>query len=55
MLLAVADPSDKIPTPKEPDFISENGRGLYIVETYSQCWAGTRWLVAAKPYGPSPY
>jgi anti-sigma regulatory factor (Ser/Thr protein kinase) len=38
VLLAVADPSDEVPTPKEPDFISENGRGLYIVETYSQCW-----------------
>ncbi|MFB9881415.1 ATP-binding protein [Planobispora siamensis] len=38
VLLAVADPSDEAPTPKEPDFISENGRGLYIVETYSQCW-----------------
>jgi anti-sigma regulatory factor (Ser/Thr protein kinase) len=38
VLLAVADPSDEIPTPKQPDFISENGRGLYIVETYSQAW-----------------
>ncbi|MFB9967915.1 ATP-binding protein [Sinosporangium siamense] len=38
VLLAVSDPSDEAPTPKEPDFISENGRGLYIVETYSQCW-----------------
>ncbi|MFI6504680.1 ATP-binding protein [Nonomuraea typhae] len=38
VLLAVADPSDEVPTRKEPDFISENGRGLYIVETYSQCW-----------------
>lgn len=38
VLLAVADPSDEIPTPKEPDFISEHGRGLHIVETYSQCW-----------------
>ncbi|GIH78757.1 ATP-binding protein [Planobispora longispora] len=38
VLLAVADPSDEAPVPKEPDFISENGRGLYIVETYSHCW-----------------
>ncbi|WP_084517596.1 ATP-binding protein [Microtetraspora niveoalba] len=38
ILLAVADPSDEVPTPKEPDFISEHGRGLYIVETYSQAW-----------------
>ncbi|MEO3811949.1 ATP-binding protein [Sphaerisporangium sp. B11E5] len=38
VLLAVSDPSDEIPRPKEPDFVSENGRGLYIVETYSTCW-----------------
>ncbi|WP_230884066.1 ATP-binding protein [Planomonospora sp. ID82291] len=38
VLLAVADPSDTPPTPKEPDFVSENGRGLYIVETYSRYW-----------------
>ncbi|MFC4062571.1 ATP-binding protein [Planomonospora corallina] len=38
VLLAVADPSDTPPTPKEPDFTSENGRGLYIVETYSRSW-----------------
>ncbi|WP_184540815.1 ATP-binding protein [Streptosporangium becharense] len=38
VLLAVTDPSDEVPTPKEPDFVSEHGRGLYIVETYSQRW-----------------
>ncbi|RBQ17438.1 ATP-binding protein [Spongiactinospora rosea] len=38
VVLAVCDPSDKIPVPKEPDFISENGRGLYIVQTYSRDW-----------------
>ena len=38
VLLAVSDPSDGVPTPKEPDFISEHGRGLYIVETYSDRW-----------------
>ncbi|MFI7702423.1 ATP-binding protein [Nonomuraea sp. NPDC049480] len=42
VLLAVADPSDEAPRPKEPDFISENGRGLYIVETYSQTWGWDR-------------
>ncbi|MBB5136298.1 anti-sigma regulatory factor (Ser/Thr protein kinase) [Thermocatellispora tengchongensis] len=42
VLLAVADPSDEAPVPKEPDFISENGRGLYIVETYSQRWGWDR-------------
>ncbi|WP_405086420.1 ATP-binding protein [Microbispora sp. NBC_01389] len=38
VLLAVSDPSDKAPAPVQPDFVSEHGRGLYIVETYSQAW-----------------
>ncbi|WP_283137896.1 ATP-binding protein [Rhizohabitans arisaemae] len=38
VMCAVADPSDAVPIPKEPDFISESGRGLYIVETYSYRW-----------------
>ncbi|GII78980.1 ATP-binding protein [Sphaerisporangium rufum] len=38
VLLAVSDPSDEAPVAKEPDFVSEHGRGLYIVDTYSTCW-----------------
>ncbi|GAA0387561.1 ATP-binding protein [Microbispora corallina] len=38
VLLAVSDPSDRAPSPSQPDFVSEHGRGLYIVETYSQAW-----------------
>ncbi|OPG08234.1 ATP-binding protein [Microbispora sp. GKU 823] len=38
VLLAVSDPSDQAPSPVQPDFVSEHGRGLYIVETYSQAW-----------------
>ncbi|WP_169952783.1 ATP-binding protein [Microbispora sp. H11081] len=38
VLLAVSDPSDQAPCPAQPDFVSEHGRGLYIVETYSQAW-----------------
>lgn len=38
VLLAVSDPSDQAPAPAQPDFVSEHGRGLYIVETYSQAW-----------------
>ncbi|MER7506553.1 ATP-binding protein [Nonomuraea pusilla] len=48
VLLAVADPSDEMPRPKEPDFVSENGRGLYIVETYSQCWGWDRLARGGK-------
>jgi anti-sigma regulatory factor (Ser/Thr protein kinase) len=38
VLLAVSDPSDEVPTPSKPDYSSEHGRGLQIVETYSNCW-----------------
>jgi anti-sigma regulatory factor (Ser/Thr protein kinase) len=38
VLLAVSDPSDRAPSRAQPDFISEHGRGLHIVETYSQAW-----------------
>jgi anti-sigma regulatory factor (Ser/Thr protein kinase) len=48
VVLAVADPSDKAPVPKEPDFISENGRGLYIVETYSRHWGWDRLDTGGK-------
>ncbi|MCK2217927.1 ATP-binding protein [Actinomadura sp. ATCC 31491] len=48
VLLAVADPSDEVPRRKEPDFISENGRGLYIVETYSQSWGWDRLARGGK-------
>ncbi|GGL19952.1 ATP-binding protein [Sphaerisporangium melleum] len=38
VLLAVADPSDELPRRREPDFVSEHGRGLYIVDTFSKAW-----------------
>ncbi|MET8161085.1 ATP-binding protein [Sphaerisporangium sp. NPDC005289] len=38
VLLAVSDPSDEAPTRRQPDFVSEHGRGLYIVDTYSKAW-----------------
>lgn len=38
VMLAVSDPSDRVPAPKQPDVVSEHGRGLHIVETYSQAW-----------------
>jgi anti-sigma regulatory factor (Ser/Thr protein kinase) len=38
VLLAVSDPSDEVPALREPDYVSEHGRGLHIVETYSKCW-----------------
>jgi anti-sigma regulatory factor (Ser/Thr protein kinase) len=38
VLLAVSDPSNEIPIARQPDSVSEHGRGLYIVETYSEGW-----------------
>jgi len=38
LLVAVADPGEGVPAPKEPDLVTEHGRGLYIVEAYSDRW-----------------
>ncbi len=35
---AVTDPSDQIPVHREPDFASQNGRGLHLVEAFSDSW-----------------
>jgi hypothetical protein len=38
VLCAVADPSDALPVPREPDFLSESGRGLQVVASLSHRW-----------------
>jgi anti-sigma regulatory factor (Ser/Thr protein kinase) len=35
---AVTDPSDQIPVTRDPDFTSQNGRGLCLVEAFSDSW-----------------
>jgi anti-sigma regulatory factor (Ser/Thr protein kinase) len=35
---AVTDPSDQIPVHREPDFASQTGRGLHLVEAFSHSW-----------------
>jgi anti-sigma regulatory factor (Ser/Thr protein kinase) len=35
---AVTDPSDLIPVHREPDFASQTGRGLQLVEAFSDSW-----------------
>jgi anti-sigma regulatory factor (Ser/Thr protein kinase) len=35
---AVTDPSDQIPVHREPDFASQHGRGLHLVEAFSDSW-----------------
>ncbi|GAB2571655.1 hypothetical protein GCM10027168_00440 [Streptomyces capparidis] len=38
VLCVVRDPSSKGPVSKEPDFISESGRGLHLVDCFSDTW-----------------
>jgi anti-sigma regulatory factor (Ser/Thr protein kinase) len=35
---AVTDPCDQIPVRREPDWISQSGRGLHLVEAFSDSW-----------------
>jgi anti-sigma regulatory factor (Ser/Thr protein kinase) len=35
---AVTDPCDQIPVHREPDSISQSGRGLHLVEAFSDSW-----------------
>ncbi len=41
LLCAVADPSDRVPVVKEPDFLAESGRGLHVVASLSNGWGWT--------------
>lgn len=36
---AVADPSDEGPVLKRPDFVAQTGRGLHLVEAFSDSWS----------------
>jgi anti-sigma regulatory factor (Ser/Thr protein kinase) len=35
---AVTDPCDQIPVHQEPDSVSQSGRGLHLVEAFSDSW-----------------
>lgn len=41
VLCAVADPSEQVPTLREPDGFDENGRGLHVVASLSDDWGWT--------------
>lgn len=36
---AVSDPSDEVPVRKKPDFVAQTGRGLHLVEAFSDSWS----------------
>jgi histidine kinase-like protein len=38
VLCAVADPSNDVPVPREPDWAAETGRGLQVVASLSHRW-----------------
>jgi hypothetical protein len=38
LMVAVIDASDDAPTPRQPDWIRESGRGLQIVDALSSVW-----------------
>jgi anti-sigma regulatory factor (Ser/Thr protein kinase) len=41
VVCVVADPSTIAPMLREPDFVAETGRGLYVVQSYSCRWGWT--------------
>lgn len=38
VVCAVGDPSTVAPIAKDPDFVAETGRGLHLVESFSESW-----------------
>ena len=48
MLCAVADPSPRLPEPKEPDYLAESGRGLHVISALSDRWGCTAPTEAGK-------
>jgi anti-sigma regulatory factor (Ser/Thr protein kinase) len=41
ILCAVADPSESVPVPREPDYLAETGRGLHVISALSDKWGYT--------------
>ncbi|GAA3800400.1 hypothetical protein GCM10022226_19990 [Sphaerisporangium flaviroseum] len=46
LICVVTDPSDECPTPRDPDFGSEGGRGLQVVAGISHRWG---WAPLGSP------
>jgi anti-sigma regulatory factor (Ser/Thr protein kinase) len=38
VVCAVRDPSGVAPVAKDPDYVAETGRGLHLVESFSETW-----------------
>ena len=48
VLCAVADPGTAVPSPKEPDYFAESGRGLHVISALSDAWGCTAPTDAGK-------
>lgn len=48
ILCAVADPSEQVPVPREPDYLAETGRGLHVISALSDKWGYTQPGAAGK-------
>jgi anti-sigma regulatory factor (Ser/Thr protein kinase) len=48
VVCAVADPSPRLPEPKEPDYLAESGRGLHVISALSDRWGCTAPTEAGK-------
>lgn len=58
VVCAVRDPSTVGPVTKTPDFVAESGRGLHLVESFSETWGwqpltGTGKVVWALFHSPA--
>jgi hypothetical protein len=60
VVCAVRDPSGAAPVTKEADFVAETGRGLHLVESFSEKWGWAPlsgagkvvWALFLAPGGP---
>lgn len=48
LVCMVTDPADTAPAMREPDYITESGRGLHIIEAMSRAWGWTPLLGGGK-------
>ncbi|MDN3356679.1 ATP-binding protein [Actinomadura sp. DC4] len=48
LVCMVTDPTDTAPKMQEPDWVTETGRGLHIIEAMSRAWGWTPLLGGGK-------
>lgn len=48
LVCMVTDPADTAPEMREPDYVTETGRGLHIIDAVSRAWGWTPLLGGGK-------